>query len=373
MRASGNNKKYRWFTVMAAVICIGLAFWLLCTRRRQPETASVLDTDEAAVFSVCHDGWRFAAENGTVVQHEDDDCRQYIVDIKNQFYALSQITVNFENAEEASEILVLDENLSVLSRDTVENGSAEYTVSDEMAYLCFSCRNGTDELVRLAGRLTEDGADARKRETVCLEEFTGKSISVLGDSVSAYTGCIPPEYHMQYPAEDVLLRDMWWFRLAKKFGMDICAVNACAGSGVTEYAWASEGTENIDMQSRIEALRTPEKTPDLIFIWIGANDAMGGAPRELIYDNYQSMISDIRKTYPESEIYVCTYYNTSDGEIWLNEDIREIAGAMGVNVIDAENCGIEKANQGSYLLSDGIHPNAEGMHLISAWMGEEFV
>ena len=125
------------------------------------------------------------------------------------------------------------------------------------------------------------------------------------------------------------------------------------------------------METRVKALRTAEKTPDIICVWVGANDVIGGAPRELIYENYQKMIDYIKSTYPDAEIYVCTYYNTSDEELWLNEDIRTIAEKENVKVIDVSDCGISNSNKARYLLSDGVHPNAEGMHLIAAWMVEE--
>lgn len=373
MRAPGykSYKRYRMLALLAAVLVVCGIFWLIQIMQKREGAATDFNTDDTAVLSVYQDGWHCTVEDGRAVQYEDEDFRQYFIDIKNQFYELSQITVSFDQAKETHELLFFDEALSLLNRDEVKSSSVTYTVPDEVAYLCFSCRNGTDEHVKLTGKLSEKGVRERKRETVFLEEFAGKSISVLGDSISAYAGCVPPAYSIQYPAEDVTVRNMWWFRLAKKFGMDICAVNACAGSGVTEYAWASRSIDNLDMETRVNALRTAEKTPDIICVWIGANDVMGGAPRELVYENYQKMIDHIKSTYPAAKIYVCTYYNTSDKELWLNEDIRTIAEKEAVKVIDVADCGITRSNANRYLLSDGIHPNAEGMHLIAAWMGEE--
>ena len=303
-------------------------------------------------------------EEGTVVQ--------YRIDLNNQFYDFSHITIDYDD-KDSHEILFYNEEMKVIGREQTEGMPFSFDISEDMSYISFEADSGAGETVTARGILSEKGQTDRKGETIETSRFMGKNLSILGDSISAYAGYIPTGYISQYPSGDVVLSDMWWYRTAKRLGMNICKVNACSGSGVTEYAWAYGSVERLWNDKRGTDLHMMKEIPDLVIVWLGANDVFGGAPEAVILENYEKLVRDIQETYKEAEVYLCTYYNSGSEAIWLNQDIRALAEELDVKIIDLEQCGITEEKREQYLQPDGLHPNQKGFQLIGAWVTEQLL
>lgn len=302
----------------------------------------------------------------------DEQKIQYLIDIKNQFYDMDGFTVSFSQPE-SHEILLLDSAGNVLKQQWSEAGTHTFSLPEKTEFILVSAAIDEADKLDLKGRLSEKGKSEKSKKR---NPFSGKKFSLIGDSLSSYEGYIPDGFPFQYPSGDVQLSDMWWYRLARNLDMEICKINACSGSGVTDQTEYANEPEMVASMGRGKELEGRGYKPDVIFVLIGGNDVISKVPRKDISEGYRTMMEDITNTYPEAEIYLCTYYpcyiNMVDTSGWLNEEIRKISVEYKTGLIDLENCGITLENQEEYLL-DGLHPNEKGLHLLSAWMTEELL
>ena len=312
------------------------------------------------------------AEVIPLMAYLESDETQYLIDLAAQPYELNSISISYGD-DSSHEVLILDGNAEVINSIDIKGLGADIGVDTDTAYISFSASEDEKDRLLVKGCLSAEAQEARKRESILIKAFDGKSMAVLGDSISAYYGYIPTGYEPQYPTADVELSDMWWYRVAKRLGMDISRINACAGSGVTEYSWAFRSVDRLASDRRTAELDGIGAVPDIIFVWIGANDVFGGAPMDLLISAYRAMVEDIKRNYPESHIYLCTYYNTGEEDIWLNTIIRDICTELDVELMDIEKCGITSENKDRYILPDGLHPNRDGSHLIGAWVAEQLL
>ena len=307
-----------------------------------------------------------------LMAYSENDDTQYLIDLAAQPYELDSISIIYGD-DVSHEVLILDHEADVINTLQIKGSGADLRLDTGMAYISFSATDDENERLLVKGSLSKEAQESRKQESILTSAFAGKSMAVLGDSISAFYGYIPTGYEPQYPTADIELTDMWWYRVAKRLGMDISRINACAGSGVTEYSWAFRSVDRLAADGRTAELHGIGALPDIIFVWIGANDVFGGAPVEQLISNYRAMVEDIKRNYPESDIYLCTYYNTGEEDIWLNKIIRDISTELDIELMDIEKCGITNENKDRYILSDGLHPNRDGSHLIGAWVAEQLL
>ena len=104
-------------------------------------------------------------------------------------------------------------------------------------------------------------------------DFTGKKLSVFGDSISTYNGT--GSEHNQYPNGDVNnVNKMWWhISMIQHFGMTLLN-NGSAGSrsvstirqGITGYPKSGVNQDSIDN------LASGGVSPDVIIVKQGIND-----------------------------------------------------------------------------------------------------
>ena len=108
--------------------------------------------------------------------------------------------------------------------------------------------------------------------------------------------------------------------------------------------------------------------PAKIFILIGINDISRNIPDSLILENYQKMISRIRKGSKKTEIYFNTllpvnssfekfknHYGKDEHILYLNSEIRKLA-AKKVTVIDLYPQFLDQNNHlRAELTKDGLH------------------
>lgn len=233
---------------------------------------------------------------------------------------------------------------------------------------------------------------------ICNGGFEGKVISILGDSISTFSGYIPVEdghnltHRARYPQSD-LLTDVtltWWYRLITNLGAKLGINDSWAGSRVHNSASSNSGDQGPDacMASitRITNLGA-NGTPDIILFYGGTNDA-GASVTQGSFDStqnyttvdlssttwtsfadaYKCAIMRLQYYYPDAKIisilpmWTTSYYTIANMDAY-GEIVKEICDYFGVPVIDLRRCGINWQNKG-YTLGDGIHPTASGMDLM---------
>lgn len=217
-----------------------------------------------------------------------------------------------------------------------------------------------------------------------------KQISIIGDSISTYYGFVPDGYKVYYNEEMVLenqltgVDDTWWRIVCKHLGAEICVNNSYSGSRVS-----GNGFPCASSDERTSSLHTDNAAPDLILLYIGANDFGHGIgvkenpffyDEDIFYDTYKEMLQKIMRNYPDSQIVCATFMKSSvkDNPEWeyprsktgisleeYNEAIREIANNVGVLVADLE------ALNTPYETLDTLHPTKKGHKTIAhAWITE---
>lgn len=229
--------------------------------------------------------------------------------------------------------------------------------------------------------------------------FSGKHISIIGDSISTLKGYLPSyckAFYMQNPAADCSgisrAEDTWWMRVISALGGDLCVNNSYSGSLVcgmdfpaaTHLLRCNElhcnaGSYWFSMQngSMQRTLCTAQVVPDAILVYMGTNDWIFRSPIDGAPENkmnfrfaYHQMLRKIRTKYPESTV-ICTTLFQEDAAVpdalhpigAYNQVIREAAAENGCLLSDI-------AEQDTFIETiDGIHPTYQGMHtLAELWL-----
>ena len=252
-------------------------------------------------------------------------------------------------------------------------------------------------------------------------QYEGKTVSILGDSISSFAGvCNDASVNSTiannrpyYPDSRVELTqgETWWQKTIDALGMRLLVNNSSSGSCVLEDSDNATAAYK-DRAVQLHNSKTGE-TPDYIFVFLGTNDfsyynkTLGSADAvnydELITDNqdgsysyatpnttceaYVIMLHKMTLRYPDAEIFCMTllprrnpdYDGAYDfgAPTSFNNDIKKIANRFGCTVVDFENCGIsdEPSNFDYYIFDKAIHPNPAGMQkmseaVVSAVIGE---
>lgn len=214
--------------------------------------------------------------------------------------------------------------------------------------------------------------------------YNGKSLSILGDSISTFAGYIPSGNATYYPAGTVrMVSDTWWYKLYTALGMTLDTNNSWSGSRVT----TTDGETSAGCMTRCQNLGDP----DVIIVWMGINDFNNEVPvgtydgttalpsgTTTFREAYAVMLNKILTAYKTAEVWVCTLpqceRNASTGFPEINNDgvslleynraIRELADAFGVKVLDHNKCGLTYQNMSVYN-PDELHPNKYGHTLVA--------
>lgn len=202
-------------------------------------------------------------------------------------------------------------------------------------------------------------------------------VSVLGDSISTYEGYNPVGYNVFYKeyklTENDLMdvKDTWWMQVIKEIGGTLCVNNSFSGSYVYETCEFS-----ISAKERCQALHDENHEPDVILIYAGINDCIGGIPVTDFYNSYAAMLKRINERYPEARVFCSTITigakeksSMTDHVYSLllphNNAIKKAAYENRAEVIDL----VEYKEY--YSANDYTHPNKEGHHLLAEqWLGK---
>lgn len=226
--------------------------------------------------------------------------------------------------------------------------------------------------------------------------FKGKTLSVLGDSISTYEGWIPAGYVDFFPMNGEVsdVDDTWWKRLIDDTGMEFCANSSSAGSTCVGDSLSTDNPKYACSNYRIDELIGKGGVyPDIIIVYMGTNDLLTSVPLgendgtqtvdegviETFSDAYSMILDKLESQYPGAVIFCCTLTQIGDWgvvhpfETFVNglglsaEDysrqIEIIASNRGFGVIDLINCGITADNMQKYV-TDGVHLNPQGMEMV---------
>lgn len=223
--------------------------------------------------------------------------------------------------------------------------------------------------------------------------YAGKKVSILGDSISTFSGYIPAGNAVFYTGSNcgvTSVDDIWWMKLIKALDMSLLVNDAWSGSRVT----GSGGSAGC--MSRCESLGTDTEVPDVIIVYLGINDFNNGVilgtydgtgvfptGTATFREAYAIMLKKMLEKYPKVELWVCTLpycersgdvvFPESNGNgdllvVW-NDAIRDLADLFGVKVLEHAKCGLTHQNlaqyMGDYASGKALHPNAAGHSLIA--------
>ena len=219
------------------------------------------------------------------------------------------------------------------------------------------------------------------------------NISIMGDSISTYTGHNPAGYAVFYDhyaagfADLSGVEDTWWMRVANALNGTVIANDSFSGSLVSgkEFPAACKTT-------RLDAIKPADIDPDLVLLYIGINDfgycaPLGNIASEpahngmVFYDAYRLMLDGIRQRCPSARVVCATLLSGTiasrpDLKPYVvnemghhldeyNEVIRKAATAEGAEIADLA------ANEIFYDSLDGVHPTRLGHETIAnIWLDE---
>ena len=272
-------------------------------------------------------------------------------------------------------------------------------------------------LIMVLGMVPVNALPARAEETETAD-FAGKTISILGDSISTFSGVSNnTSYNSTIGSNAVYYSggtlgvyrgDTWWQQIIDALGMELLVNNSWSGSTVF---YPRKGESSVGYGDRCVNLHndTTGEEPDMIIVFLGTNDfsyyqsTLGTA--DIDYDSlitadgyvmptstceaYAIMLHKMIARYPDAEIYclgMAARRNPDKEDSYadvgqptaFNAELKAIVDRFGATYVDLENCGIDAdAEVFDRYMGDGrVHPNAAGMDMIteavvSALLGEQ--
>ena len=338
---------------------------LLCTAGcslLEPEGTGV----ERELLCQFRAGSRYAVSGNQYWEEKDPGWNTYWMIVSDQHSRPEEVRFTFTEDVER-EVFALDKDYQIVWNRTFGSGKHSMPVQESVMGIMFSAPDSEPFHAFGTGMHPQ-------LET----PLTGRRLSVLGDSVSAFSGFIPWDDLAYYSNMNFGAASMWWAVLAEHTGMEICRVNAVSGSGVIVPEEPSPGRSVTGNSDRCRDLSSRDgEEPDEIVILLGGNDYLNQIPPEQIKQSYLSMLAKIRKEYPDARIHICTYFEsrTLSPELLeeLNGLLRSIAEEAGAGLIDLAGCGILSGAPEAYLIDGALHPNERGQILIGARAAQQLL
>ena len=235
-------------------------------------------------------------------------------------------------------------------------------------------------------------------------DYAGKKFSVLGDSITTLEGYSPDGYRVYYCGWHLKktgvtrMEDTWWGKVINFFGGTLLKNNSWSGSRVAKAPDSDGVFPSACSDERTGALGDGETSPDVIIIYLGANDwekgAVPGVRRPAVYGEvtgksaggfetgdievfsvaYDLMLKKLKRNYPNAEIWCLTMAKTYVSSDPSHEFITDYAGYPVYDYNDAiKSAAFENGCHIADLYSfgwaydsvDGSHPTAEGMRVMA--------
>lgn len=239
--------------------------------------------------------------------------------------------------------------------------------------------------------------------------LSGLKLSLLGDSISAYTGTVPAGNDVYYTGSNAGVSSssqMWWSVLCSLTGMTPLVIDGYSGSAVTQLEDSSH-VNKVPMSSdtRCGRLHSGSTNPDVILIAGGVNDytyAQSAQSEPLSWNGttmpvlgnsfteaYACMIKKLQTNYPKAIVVALSTFFTMRGtdngytlthtvgnntytQADYNAAIENVAKQMHIPFIRMDDIGINRSNMYPTFASDSstipTHPNANGQKLMGEWL-----
>lgn len=237
-------------------------------------------------------------------------------------------------------------------------------------------------------------------------QYYGKQISILGDSISTLNGYNPRGYNIFYDEEKCkqsgvnTYEDTWWGKVIDFFGGELLINNSWSGSRVAKLpdsdrlfpsGCSDERTGKLHIKRKIKDI-----VPNVIIIYLGTNDwgfgTMLGNNKSDFCDEtyfayaYSEMLRKVILNYPNSEIWCCSLASTY---MYSNQNFKFPYSYAGTHIVKyndviKENVEAYKGKaEGEikyvdlyrynmpYDTIDGIHPNLWGMNTLALLVLQE--
>jgi len=200
----------------------------------------------------------------------------------------------------------------------------------------------------------------------------GRSISILGDSISTYSGASNDassnatiELNPYFYTEPFPIEATYWMRLIKSLNMKICVNNSWSGGNLSGMNDENSGVNRASHLSKENG-----QIPDLIIVFMGLNDLGRGVDVSEFASDYGRTLAVIKNNYPNAS--VCCV-NLPDRDIMLkkraelfNHAIDEAVLQAGDNFFVADLFHSRLNNDFYYMNTvDGLHPDEDGMKIIA--------
>ncbi|AKG24439.1 SGNH/GDSL hydrolase family protein [Calothrix sp. 336/3] len=143
--------------------------------------------------------------------------------------------------------------------------------------------------------------------------------------------------------------------------------------------WLNQGISGESSGGLLKRLNLFDQTqPKIIFVMIGINDLIRGISDQVILENYQQIMAELRQMHPDTQIVIQSILpHASENATWegrdkllaipnsrirqLNRKIQAIATEQGVKYLDLHPLFVN--NQGNLrpeLTTDGLHLSPQG-------------
>ena len=254
--------------------------------------------------------------------------------------------------------------------------------------------------VLLPQAMVEAEADSPSLATL----LEGKTLSVLGDSISTYNGVsngaaaqtsnstIANNWYY-YPALSVTDPSYtWWMQTVDTLGMDLLVNNAWSGSYLLKENGTLGAYADRCVQLHDDTGDNAGQTPDIIAFYLGTNDVTHDKDNVGTFDaiNFDTLITGsagaytyatpttsmeayaiclhkISQRYPDAEVYCFTLLPAKGSAAQptaFNADVKKLANKFGCYVVDLYNdSGIISEPAAFNIMMDGnaLHPGQKGM------------
>lgn len=227
-----------------------------------------------------------------------------------------------------------------------------------------------------------------------MPNLEGKNISILGDSISTFSGIsnnatdtnstigsnavFYPKYEIDKAGET------WWAQTTEATGMNMLVNNSWSGSRVLNGNGAAYQTRCTKLHD--DTGSNNGTNPDIIAVYIGINDFNAGSVigsfeklddiyneetgyivPQTVAEAYAIMIHKMQTAYPDADIFLFTLPENGTNKdtatlAKYNDAIKDIADYFDCYLVDI--AGIEGYSYSTYT-SDGLHPNELGMDVIT--------
>lgn len=231
-------------------------------------------------------------------------------------------------------------------------------------------------------------------------EFLGKNIGILGDSISTFAGVSESDPNLTtpyYPANNV----QWYDQTYAGMFIQASGIANVSVSAISQSAYRDQNDTTKPgayQDTRITRLSL-NGTPDYILINMGTNDPysvntgtgidytydVNTLEAQVMYTSYaiQTTIRKIQIAYPNAKIILMIPKFASEIgtanytlENWnkVCDFIYEVGILYGVyKIIDLRKCGITNETMSTDCILGGMHPNLAGMKKIANYMIKELL